>query len=33
VLKSEQLKGGELERLKKVIARDLAARQHEAGSI
>ena len=32
-LRPEQLKGGELERLKKVIARDLSTRQHEAGSI
>ncbi|TMJ26989.1 MAG: M23 family metallopeptidase [Alphaproteobacteria bacterium] len=32
-LRPEQLKGGELERLKKVISRDLSARQHEAGSI
>ena len=33
VLKAEQLKGGELERFKKVIAKDLRERQHEAGSI
>ena len=33
ILKSEQLKGGELERFKKVIAKDLGTRQHEAGSI
>jgi len=32
-LRPEQLKGGELERLKKVIARDLRERQSEAGSI
>jgi murein DD-endopeptidase MepM/ murein hydrolase activator NlpD len=32
-LRAEQLKGGELERFKKVIAKDLGARQHEAGSI
>jgi murein DD-endopeptidase MepM/ murein hydrolase activator NlpD len=32
-LRPEQLKGGELERLKKVIARDLGERQHEAGAI
>jgi murein DD-endopeptidase MepM/ murein hydrolase activator NlpD len=32
-LRPEQLKGGELERFKKVIARDLSQRQSEAGSI
>jgi murein DD-endopeptidase MepM/ murein hydrolase activator NlpD len=32
-LRPEQLKGGELERLKKVIAKDLRERQSEAGSI
>ena len=32
-LRAEQLKGGELQRFKKVIARDLGERQHEAGSI
>jgi len=33
VLRPEQLKGGELERFRKVIARDLRERQKEAGSI
>ena len=32
-LRPEQLKGGELERFKKVVAKDLGERQHEAGSI
>jgi murein DD-endopeptidase MepM/ murein hydrolase activator NlpD len=32
-LRPEQLKGGELDRFKKVIARDLRERVHEAGSI
>ncbi|WP_296384954.1 M23 family metallopeptidase [Reyranella sp.] len=33
MLRAEQLKGGELVRFKKVIAKDLGERQHEAGSI
>jgi murein DD-endopeptidase MepM/ murein hydrolase activator NlpD len=33
MLRAEQLKGGDLQRFKKVIARDLGERQHEAGSI
>lgn len=32
-LRAEQLKGGDLERFKKVVARDLSQRQAEAGSI
>ena len=33
MLRAEQLKGGELQRFKKVIAKDLSERQREAGSI
>ena len=32
-LRPEQLKGGDLERFKKAVARDLGQRQAEAGSI
>jgi hypothetical protein len=32
-LRAEQLKGGDLDRFKKAVARDLSQRQAEAGSI